>query len=155
MNKEWWSQGIRFQCQGSGKCCTSHGEYGFVFMNIEDRRRMAKTLKMSTSAFTRKHCEISNGFYHLKENPKEPDCRFLEGKRCGVYEGRPAQCRTWPFWPDVMNAKTWKKEVVTFCPGINKGPLITANKIQKILDDQIQSEVLSEKEARRNLQRSK
>ncbi len=140
-------QGLHFQCQGSGQCCTSHGEYGYVFMNIEDRRRMAKVLKMTTAAFTKKHCEISNGFYHLKEDPKNPDCQFLAGKRCSVYLGRPTQCRTWPFWPDVMNAKVWKKEVASFCPGVGKGPLIKADQIEKILNEQKASELLSEKEA--------
>lgn len=144
-----WEKGIRFQCQGSGKCCTSHGEYGFVFMNIKDRQRMARHLKMRTSAFTKKYCTLDNGFYHLKEEKKNPDCLFLEGKRCGVYEGRPTQCRTWPFWPEIMNAKIWKKEVVSFCPGINKGPLIEAKMIEKILAEQTKSEILSEREARR------
>lgn len=142
-----WQKGIRFQCQGSGKCCTSHGEYGFVFMTIEDRRRMARHLKMPLSAFTRKYCTNDNGFYHLKEDPKNPDCLFLKGVRCGVYQGRPTQCRTWPFWPEVMKAKTWKKEVVSFCPGVNKGALIKADKIEKILAEQILSEKLSEIEA--------
>lgn len=142
-----WEQGIRFQCQGSGKCCTSHGEYGFVFMNIDDRRRMARHLKMGTSAFTKKYCTLDKGFYHLKEEAQNPDCLFLDGKRCGVYEGRPAQCRTWPFWPDIMNAKTWKNEVVSFCPGVNKGPLITAEKIKKIMAEQTRSEEISEREA--------
>lgn len=144
----WWSEGIRFECQGSGKCCTSHGEYGFVFMSIEDRRRMAKVLKMTTAAFTKKHCDLTNNFYHLKEDPKNTDCMFLRGKMCGVYEGRPAQCRTWPFWPEVMNAKTWKKEVVSFCPGIGKGPLRTREVIEQNLAEQKKSEDSALKEAK-------
>lgn len=139
-DKKWWNEGIRFECQGSGKCCTSHGEYGFVFMSPEDRRRMAKVLKMSTSAFTKKYCDLTNNFYHLKEDPKNPDCMFLKNKKCTVYEGRPSQCRTWPFWPEVMNAKTWKKEVVSFCPGIGKGPVRTKEEIEKALAIQKTSE---------------
>lgn len=140
IKENWWQKGVRFECQGSGKCCTSHGEYGFVFMTLEDRQRMAKVLKMKTSAFTRKYCDNTNGAYHLKEDPKNTDCMFLEGKACGVYEGRPTQCRTWPFWPDVMNAKTWKKEVVSFCPGIGKGKLYTGKEIKQILAEQTASE---------------
>jgi len=51
-------------------------------------------------------------------------CRFLDPvtkKRCLVYEARPAQCRTWPFWPENMNARAWDREVVAFCPGVGKG----------------------------------
>ena len=139
-NKEWWREGVRFQCQGSGKCCTSHGEFGYVFMTLEDRKRMAKVLNMRVGEFTKKHCEKTGGIYHLIEVKGQPDCKFLEGTRCGVYEGRPTQCRTWPFWPEVMEAKSWKKDVVDFCPGVGKGPLIPAEEIERILADQSKSE---------------
>lgn len=132
-NKEWWSEGLRFQCQGSGKCCTSHGEYGFVFLSLEDRRRFAKYFKISTSAFTKKYCQKLNGAFHLIEDPKNPDCMFLKNKQCSVYEARPNQCRTWPFWPEVMNAKAWKKDVADFCPGVGKGPVIPAKEIERQL----------------------
>src|ERR1700722_14562472 len=113
MNTEnkWLKDGIRFQCQGSGKCCTSHGEFGFVYMTKLDRQRMARHLGLKTRAFTLKYCAKTQGHFHLKEDKKNPDCMFLKEKRCGVYEGRPTQCRTWPFWPEVMKAKAWKKNV--------------------------------------------
>lgn len=138
--KQWWHEGIRFECQGSGKCCTSHGEYGYVFLTLEDRRRMAKELKLSTSAFTKKYCDCTQGVWHLKEDPKNPDCMFLKNKRCSIYEGRPTQCRTWPFWPEVMNAKSWATDVKAFCPGVGKGALISREKIEKQLAEQSQSE---------------
>ena len=138
--EQWWEKGVRFQCQGSGKCCTSHGEFGYVFLTLLDRKRMANHLGLKTAEFTRKYCAKLRGAYHLKEDLKQPDCLFLKGKSCGIYEARPTQCRTWPFWPEVMNAKTWKKEVVAFCPGIGKGPLITAEKIREQLELQAKSE---------------
>jgi hypothetical protein len=140
LKPEWWSEGLRFQCQGSGKCCTSHGEFGFVFLTPKDRQRIAHYLGISTSSFTRKYCAKYHGAYHLNEDLKNPDCLFLKGKRCGIYEARPIQCRTWPFWPEVMNAKTWKKEVVSFCPGVGKGPVIKPGQIRKQMAEQEQSE---------------
>lgn len=137
----WFRKGIQFQCQGSGKCCTSHGEYGFVFLTLSDRKRFAKYLKISTAEFTKTYCEKSEqGVWHLKEDPKNPDCMFLKNKRCSAYEARPTQCRTWPFWPEVMNPKAWKKDVVSFCPGVNKGPIITGAEIEKILNQQLVAE---------------
>lgn len=133
LNEEIYKNGIRFECQGSGKCCTSHGEFGFVFLTIEDRRRLAKHFKLSTAAFTRKYCDMKDGVWHLKEDPQNPDCLFLKKKSCSVYLGRPTQCRTWPFWPEVMNAKSWSKEVADFCPGIGKGKLWTKSEIEEIL----------------------
>ena len=138
--KEWWREGVRFECTGSGKCCTSHGEFGFVYLSLEDRQRFAKYLKIRTSDFTRKYCEKTGGIWHLKEDPKNPDCLFLKGKGCGVYEARPTQCRTWPFWPEVMNAKAWAKDVKAFCPGVGRGPVISGQKIESELRAQIKSE---------------
>lgn len=136
----WWEEGLRFECQGSGKCCTSHGEYGYVYLTLQDRRRLAKFLNLSTRSFTLKYCRQTDGFWHLKEENNQPDCQFLKNKRCQIYEARPTQCRTWPFWPEVMNAKTWKKEVQAFCPGVGKGPVHSADYIRSQLAEQERSE---------------
>ncbi len=130
---KFYQNGLRFECQGSGKCCTSHGEYGFVFLTLEDRQRFAKHLKMRTSEFTKQYCDRKGPVWHLKEDKKNPDCLFLKDKKCSVYTARPTQCRTWPFWPEVMNAKSWKKDVESFCPGVGKGKLWSATEIEKIL----------------------
>jgi len=137
---QWWRDGIRFQCQGSGKCCTSHGEFGYVYLTKADRQRMAAHLGLKLHEFTIKFCTKTDGYFHLTEDNKNPDCVFLREKRCGVYEARPTQCRTWPFWPEVMKAKAWKKDVVQFCPGIGKGPIISAEEIARQLDIDKKSE---------------
>jgi Fe-S-cluster containining protein len=147
-NQDWWKSGVVFQCQGSGKCCTSHGEYGFVYMTKKDRSRMAKHLGLTLIEFTKKHCDRTDGFFHLKEDPKNPDCLFLKNKRCTVYEARPTQCRTWPFWPDTMSAKAWKADVVNFCPGVGKGSKITAEQIEKQFNEQQAAEEALDQEAR-------
>ncbi len=136
----WYKDGIQFECQGSGKCCSSRGEYGYVYMTKEDRQNMAKALDMPTRDFTLKYCRKEEGLYILKENPDSPDCIFLEKNKCKVYLGRPMQCRTWPFWPENMNAKRWKKDIVEFCPGINKGKLYSAEEIKTTLAKQELSE---------------
>jgi Fe-S-cluster containining protein len=148
-NNNFYADGLRFECQGSGKCCTSHGEYGFVFLTLEDRKRMAQHFKMATQQFTKKFCQKIQGYFHLREEPGKPDCMFLKNKRCSIYGARPTQCRTWPFWPEVLNAKTWKKEVATFCPGVGKGPLHRPETIEKEMHLQARSERALHQEARR------
>lgn len=137
----WYSAGIRFQCTGSSKCCISHGEYGYVYVTKDDRRQMAQALGLSMSAFTRKFCQKVDGLFALKDQSAPAGaprpCTFLEGKACGIYEVRPTQCRTWPFWPETMvNQKTWKKDVAKFCPGVGRGPLWTQKKIDSELEKQ-------------------
>ncbi len=53
------------------------------------------------------------------------------------YEARPKQCRTWPFWPEMMDAKTWSKEITSFCPGVGKGKLVSGAEIEKSLREQL------------------
>lgn len=122
---------LRFECQSSGKCCTSRGAYGYVYLTAEDRNRFAKYFGMTTAAFVREHCETTGGNVHLK-NP-ETDCAFLRGRKCSVYEARPVQCRTWPFWPENLHAKTWTSEIASFCPGVGKGRLYSPEEVETLL----------------------
>ena len=132
----WWREGVRFACQGSGRCCVSRGAYGYVYLTLEDRRRLAKTLGIATSAFTRTYCTLKDGLYHLTD--AGPECVFLEGARCGVYEGRPTQCRTWPFWPENMTPRRWTA-IAAFCPGVGKGEVVAGAAIERTLADQRRS----------------
>jgi len=135
-----YEQGLKFECQGSGKCCTSHGEFGFVFLTKEDQKRFAKHLSLSPRDFLKKYCDQTQGIWHLKENKAKTDCMFLKEKRCSVYEARPNQCRTWPFWPEVMNAKAWKLEVESFCPGVGKGKIWSKAEIKATMKLDVENE---------------
>jgi uncharacterized protein len=129
---KWWQDGVQFECQGSGKCCTSRGEYGFVYFSLEDRERAAKYFKISEAEFRNKYCQMVENQWALKEPAnKSPDCIFLKDNRCAAYEARPTQCRTWPWWPEVMSAKSWSRAVADYCPGVGKGKFWTAEEIQQ------------------------
>lgn len=132
MGKPFWSDGVRFECQGTGRCCTARGEYGYVYLNLEERRKIAALLGMRTSTFTRRYCVREDDDFYLK-NP-EKDCLFLDGTRCSVYEARPIQCRTWPFWPENLNPHVWHRDVEGFCEGVGRGRLYTAEEIRGIID---------------------
>ena len=138
--KPWYADGVRFQCQGSGKCCSSRGEYGFVYLTPTDAKNMARLLKLNLSEFKKTYCKKTDGALHLKDNPESPDCLFLTNNRCEVYEARPTQCRTWPFWPENMHAKAWNKAVVEFCPGVNKGKVRSLAEIRVQIQEQKQAD---------------
>ena len=133
MNHESPKKGVQFECQGSGKCCTSRGTHGYVYLTLKDRRRLAKFFNILTARFTREYCKKVGGWFVLDES--KGDCRFLKGKRCSVYEGRPIQCRTWPFWPEHMSPRAWRREVAVFCPGVGKGRLYSPEEIARLVKE--------------------
>jgi uncharacterized protein len=130
-----YAKGLRFQCTGCGECCRSrHGKPSWVYVTIDERRRLAAHLKLRVSDFTRRYCTKTNGFYHLR-NPNQ-DCLFLDGARCTVYAARPGQCRTFPFWRENMSAEAWNGSVARDCEGINRGRVWTPAEIERRLRDE-------------------
>lgn len=138
----WYKNGLKFECQGSGKCCTSHGEYGYVYLTNKDIKKASQFLNLTVKKFINEYCELDHDSesYFLNQG-SDKDCLFLQNKKCSIYTARPMQCKTWPFWSETMNAKTWKKEVANFCPGINKGRLYSAQEIDNIVNEQLLSEI--------------
>lgn len=123
----WWANGVRFECQGTGQCCVARRGYGWVYLTLDDRRRLARHFGLRTSSFTRRYCQQTDGLWHLRGFVEQ--CPFLEGARCGVYAARPEQCRTWPFWPENMSARVWDREIAPYCAGVGKGRRWSAEEI--------------------------
>jgi Fe-S-cluster containining protein len=73
----------------------------------------------------------TEGLFHLKQ----PDnhCPFLTSRGCGIYQARPAQCRTWPFWAENMKERVWKEEIVPCCKGVGKGRLYSPEEITALV----------------------
>ena len=141
MRKINFKEGIKFECQGSGNCCVSRGSYGFVYLSNKDLKRFAKFFNLSIDEFKLKFCQITDGFIHLLEKKSfNGKCIFLKNKKCSVYESRPSQCRTWPFWNENMNAKIWDNDISINCPGIGKGKLFKFDKINKLLKEDYEND---------------
>ncbi len=123
--------GLRFQCQGSSHCCRAQKVETFVFLEITDRRRLAAFLGLSTAAFTRAYCGKTDDAFHLRHPMR--DCEFLQDGRCRIYDARPVQCRTWPFWPENMDERVWREEIAPFCAGVGKGRRYSRAEIDALL----------------------
>lgn len=112
---------LRFDCQGCGRCCHTRGEAGFVMLTDADQRRLAAHLGLGLADFRRRHTGRLGTHVHLREERGRTACLFLDGGRCGVYEARPLQCRTWPFWPEHLAPGAFEREVVPVCAGAGRG----------------------------------
>ncbi|HRK29772.1 MAG TPA: YkgJ family cysteine cluster protein [Tepidisphaeraceae bacterium] len=137
--RAWYADGLNFQCTQCGNCCT--GGPGYVWISDVEITRLATHLKMTEQELAKKYLRKISGKFSLKERKSlkgEYDCVFLEemnGRRaCTVYEVRPLQCRTWPFWDgNLISQNSWNRAGKT-CPGLNKGRKFTQKQIEALRD---------------------
>ncbi len=138
---EWYADGLRFSCTQCGNCCT--GPPGTVWFTKAEGKAIAKTLGVDEETFYAQYAHKVDGRWSLKERDTRHgwDCVFLDrrsdGKAlCSIYEARPTQCRTWPFWPENVSSKrAWTAAGrATPCPGMDNGPLIPAERIRILRD---------------------
>lgn len=133
-SKPWYQNGLRFKCTGCGKCCTKKG---YVWLEEEDIKALSNHFNLSEEAFIKKYTRNCGFDLALLDNPQSDDCIFLKDKKfCEVYEARPKQCRTFPWWPqNVSSASDWE-EAKKECEGIDheEAPLIPFSKIKEELE---------------------
>lgn len=143
---EWFDDnsppGLRFSCTMCGNCCT--GPEGYVLFSHDEGHRLAERLGVSMEDFLRRFTKETSLGRSLSEKrtPHGLDCIFLDREKipgkavCGVYEDRPEQCRTWPFWREIIQSRqSWDRAKRT-CPGLDRGPLVTPVQI-RILRDKV------------------
>jgi len=123
--------GLRFECTGCGKCCT--GESGTIFINDTEATAIARTLGLSKKKLLETHAYPMKGGHSIRER-ENGDCVFLDGKMCRIYEARPTQCRTFPFWPEVLRSEEKWKQAARDCEGIGQGRLYSRDEIMRILN---------------------
>jgi len=126
--KPWFEKGLRFECTGCGNCCT--GAPGFVWVNGEEIEALAKGLGIGTDEFEKRYVRHVGARRSLIEYANG-DCVFFDSqtRKCTVYENRPRQCRTWPFWESNVTTKEIWKQTCEVCPGSGKGKLYSAQQV--------------------------
>ncbi len=131
MNDVWFADGLRFKCTGCGKCCT--GSPGYVFLSPQDLSRLAKHFNLSDEEFTQRYTRTIDGQLALQDQNEGGDCVFLKDKQCTVYDARPIQCKTFPWWiHHLRDPEDWK-DAGARCEGIDHpdAPRIDALHIQE------------------------
>lgn len=126
----WWGDGLPFSCSQCGKCCEAREDVAHVYVGREDQVRLAAHLGLSLQAFRKRYTRFEDGGY-LGLRFENGHCIFLDGKSCSVHESKPTQCRTWPFWPELLeNPEAYRTEVLEFCPGSQvEAPIVSAQSI--------------------------
>jgi len=108
-----------FSCMRCGNCCrVGHGR---VWLDAGDLQAMADLTGMSAAAFRRDKVVSVGRRLSLRERP-DGACILLDGQaECTVYEARPAQCRSFPQWPQLQSPEGLRA-AAAYCPGIQLFP---------------------------------
>jgi|SRR3989344_2746691 len=131
MTKTWFSEGLRFKCTGCGKCCT--GTPGYVFLSEQDLHRLAEHFQLTPEEFAKQYTRKEEDRLALIDQPSTGDCIFLKDKKCTVYQARPMQCQTFPWWlHNLRNPEDWN-EASRRCEGINHvdAPVVPSEEIEQ------------------------
>jgi Fe-S-cluster containining protein len=140
--RPWYADGLKFTCTRCGECCKGPAP-GYVEVDEAQIARLAEHLELAPEAFSRRYVRwVSNlGVYSLTEK-RNGDCVFWsDDQGCTVYEARPTQCRTFPFWPEVMTGPDAWDEYAAECPGMTRGKagagrLYGRDEIEALVDGQ-------------------
>lgn len=104
------------QCDGN--CCI--GESGYIWISQNEIEILALHLGMPKQQVIDKYLFKVGYKYSIKEIKLDTNnyicCFFdLNKKQCSIYEARPSQCRTFPFWEHFKRSK---QEVFDECPAV-------------------------------------
>ncbi len=121
MSRDWYADGLRFECTGCGRCCR---EAGVVEVFEHEAERIAVALRgegaratdlegtLWTRVFSRWEIEV----------PEGSACPLLgPDDRCTVDAVKPAQCGSFPFWPETLASRYAWKMAAARCEGIGRG----------------------------------
>jgi Fe-S-cluster containining protein len=124
-------QPLRFSCTRCGECCATAGEY-YVYLNQGESERIREYLQLSRGWFRRRYLRRLEEGERVLVSAADERCIFLNSDGgCRVYPVRPLQCRSYPFWPELVNSATaWQRESRR-CEGINRGPEVARGKIER------------------------
>ena len=100
-----------------GKCCT--GESGYIYVTKAEIENISEHLCLDIKDFMQQYLFKKSYKYSIKEIKfgESHECIFYdrESNGCKIYEARPLQCKTFPFWDYY---KTRVEELKLECPGV-------------------------------------
>ena len=103
------------ECQG--RCCT--GESGYIYVTKKEALSICELLGIDIKQLVSEYLFKKGYKYSIKENKvgDSYECIFYDREinGCKIYDARPTQCKTFPFW-DYYKSRI--DELRDECPGI-------------------------------------
>lgn len=125
-----YDNGVNFECQRCGNCCTCSG---YVFIFQKDIDLILKKTNYTKEDLEKRFLSKMDDYLVLRDQANGA-CIFWDDtiKGCKIYQARPTQCRTYPFWNAVMSdEESWENNKES-CPGVGKGRHYTFEEIEKL-----------------------
>jgi Fe-S-cluster containining protein len=102
-----------------GKCCI--GESGYIWLSTKEIEDISSFLNLDIFDFKQKYTKSINGKISLIENKlsyNNYSCIFfnIKKKQCLIYQHRPTQCKTYPFWDSMKDENI--QRIARECDGI-------------------------------------
>ena len=143
---QFYESGLNFSCKRCSACCRY--EPGFVFLSDEDLIKLCKVLKLDRKSLLAVYCRWVTDWkgdeaLSLKEKSNK-DC-IMWNNGCTVYDARPFQCVSFPFWESILTSKEAWKIAGSDCPGIDTGALHTKETISEFLKLRVRQPVINKK----------
>lgn len=127
---------LHFECNQCGACCYGNEDY-YIAVNAPDMEKICEHLGIGMAWLKRRYVERLDRQLYSIRIAGNGRCVFLgEDKRCRIYPVRPVQCRTYPWWPELLESKnSWNAEARR-CEGINVGKQVAVSHIIAALNQQ-------------------
>ena len=102
-----------------------------VWVDQGEVQALARAMNMDEDSFRDRFARRIGARWSLVEYP-DGDCIFLDPQTrgCSVYEARPTQCRTWPFWSSNLKTRKAWEQTCQDCPGAGTGRLYSLSEIE-------------------------
>ncbi|MBN2324200.1 MAG: YkgJ family cysteine cluster protein [Spirochaetes bacterium] len=128
-----YSDGLSFECTRCGGCCS--GFPGYVWLSEAELFRLCDFRGLDPAVFAGRFTRVVRGFGPPRLSLIEKDgfdCVFFDDG-CTVYEARPFQCSSFPFWKrNLVSPASWER-TADFCPGVNRGKRYSHEEIEDLL----------------------
>ena len=130
--KHFLADGVRFECvPGCVKCCAIPG---VVYVFGEEIPALAAHFGISVDEFIEQRLRHHWADVYEFNFPSDEPCIYLNETGCEIYDVRPLQCSTFPFWPEnIRNASVWRG-VRKMCPGIGRGRTHVLEEVRRVAD---------------------
>jgi len=132
---------LKFECTGCGRCCFGDAD-SYIQVTEAEAEGIRAQLGVSRAWFRRRYLmRLEDGLGQGIRIDPDGRCSLLgSDMRCRVYAQRPRQCRTYPFWPEVVSTRAaWQREARR-CEGIGRGTAVPLADIERRLRLERESE---------------